>query len=119
MARSMLSFGMPSARDLSIARRSRGFISGSPPPSRAAVMIRRTCLEKIFPRFASVAPFWRLIFDQWLWPATKGSGVADVSKSLSALGELEAPARSALTVLLALLHAAVAREEAGLAQHRL
>src|SRR5262245_43093422 len=117
IARSTLSFGMPSARALSMARRRRGFIPGSPPPLRAAATIGRTCLEKIFPFATSVAPFCRLIFDQWLWPAMKSSG--DAAPAGSALRELEAPAGSALAVLLALLHAAVAREEAGVAQDRL
>src|SRR5215469_8868813 len=57
MARSMFSRGMLFALASAMMVRRRGFISGSPPPARAATansLIRRV---KIFPRFASAAPF--------------------------------------------------------------
>src|SRR5688500_17007773 len=39
-----------------------------PPPWRAAVMISRASFVKSAPRFASLAPFCRLIWDHLLWP---------------------------------------------------
>src|SRR5215472_1800919 len=57
MARSMFSRGMLFAFATATIVRSRGFISGSPPPVRAATansLIRRV---KILPRLASAAPF--------------------------------------------------------------
>src|SRR5262245_65410716 len=68
MARSMLSLGMLAARALSITRRSRGLLPGSPPPRRAAVAISRISLVKIFPRLASRAPFLRLMVAHLEWP---------------------------------------------------
>src|SRR3989304_8476269 len=59
----MLSIGMFTERALSIARRSRKLASGSPPPARAETMISRATFVKSAPRFASLAPFWRLIVD--------------------------------------------------------
>src|SRR5215203_4177343 len=44
------------------------FAPGSGPPSRAATMIARVSLEKSWPRFASVAPFFRLIDAHLLCP---------------------------------------------------
>src|SRR6056297_2298901 len=55
MARSMLSFGTLAALALSQARRSRGLVSGSPPPSRAATVISRTRRVKTLPRLACPA----------------------------------------------------------------
>src|SRR5215472_14101956 len=57
MARSMFSRGMLFAFATATIVRRRGFISGSPPPARAATansLIRRV---KILPRLASAAPF--------------------------------------------------------------
>src|SRR6516164_951030 len=57
MARSMFSRGMLFALASATIVRRRGFMSGSPPPARAATansLIRRV---KILPRFASAAPF--------------------------------------------------------------
>src|SRR6267378_3524578 len=62
MARWMLSRGMFTARARSIARRSRKFASGSPPPSFAASMISFVIFVKTTPRLTSAAPFWRLIW---------------------------------------------------------
>src|SRR6266851_3959223 len=44
-----------------IAVRRRGFVLGSPPPMRAAMLISRMIRVKTRPRFASVAPFLCLI----------------------------------------------------------
>src|SRR5919199_3343579 len=68
MARWMFSWGMFSARARWTARRRRKFASGSPPPSRAAMAISRAILVNIWPRLASLAPFWRLIWAHLLWP---------------------------------------------------
>jgi hypothetical protein len=45
-----------------------GFISGSPPPSRAAKVISFEIRVKAAPRLASAAPFFRLIVDHLLCP---------------------------------------------------
>ena len=42
---------------------------GSPPPSRAATMRSRAMRAHAFDFLASVAAFWRLIFDHLLCPA--------------------------------------------------
>src|SRR3972149_11583456 len=63
IARSMLSFGMLAARARSTARRKPKFVSGSPPPSRAANAISRARRVNRLPRLASLAAFLRLIVD--------------------------------------------------------
>src|SRR5688572_10303518 len=68
-ARSMESLGMDSARALSMAYRSRRLSAGFPPPLRAATVMYFASLEKIFPRFASAAPFLFLMDFQCEWPA--------------------------------------------------
>src|SRR6185503_12704037 len=78
-------------------------------------MISRACLLKARERFASTAFLRCMMFLKGEWPAMvvpprrRGAPV-------SALAELEPTPRLALSVLLALHHAAVAREEAGVAQ---
>src|SRR5512147_1722769 len=57
----MLSAGMFAALALSNTVRRRGLESGSPPPTRAAIVISRISLVKTLPRFASSAPFLCLI----------------------------------------------------------
>src|SRR5438093_11047444 len=64
----MLSFGIAASRAFSIAFWSARFPAGSGPPSRAATMIARASFEKSWPRFASVAPFFRLIDAHLLCP---------------------------------------------------
>src|SRR5438094_5862619 len=64
----MLSFGIADSRAFSIAFWSERFPPGSAPPSRAATMIARVSFEKSCPRFASAAPFLRLICAHLLWP---------------------------------------------------
>src|SRR5262245_2171459 len=64
----MLSFGIEFSRALSIAFWRATFPPGSGPPSRAATMIARVSFEKSWPRFASVAPFFRLIDAHLLCP---------------------------------------------------
>ena len=54
--------GMFAARHLSNTMRKRGFISASPPPSLAAMVISLASLEKIRPRLASIAPLKCLTF---------------------------------------------------------
>jgi len=64
----MLSSGMFAAREPAIAERSRGFPSGSPPPSRAEIvnsLIRRV---NNWPRLASAAAFLCLIVLHLEWP---------------------------------------------------
>src|SRR5471032_751934 len=69
MARSTLSFGMLFSYALSTARRSRGFIDGSPPPMREATVISLMSRVKILPRFASWRPLRCWMFAHLLWPA--------------------------------------------------
>src|SRR3954468_23539059 len=61
MARSMFSRGMLFALASAMMVRSRGFMSGSPPPPRAATVSSLMRRVKILPRFASAAPFLCLI----------------------------------------------------------
>src|ERR1700732_2057317 len=61
MARSILSLGIFSPLAARMAVRRRGFVSGSSPPTRAAMVNSRMSLVKIFPRRASVAAFLCLI----------------------------------------------------------
>src|SRR4029077_6590562 len=61
MARSILSLGMFSFLACAIAVRSLGLESGSPPPTRDAMVISRITLVKARPRLASVAAFLCLI----------------------------------------------------------
>src|SRR5437763_9163321 len=64
----MFSLGMAASRAFSIAFWRAMFPPGSGPPSRAATMIARVSFEKSWPRFASVAPFLRLIDAHLLCP---------------------------------------------------
>src|SRR5580658_13546 len=57
MARLILSAGMLAALASVTALRRRGFMSASPPPERAAIMISLIMRVKAFPRLASVAAF--------------------------------------------------------------
>ncbi len=57
----MLSAGMFAARASLMDFRRRGFLSGSPPPARAAMLISRMSRVKILPRLESVAAFLCLI----------------------------------------------------------
>src|SRR5580698_6022796 len=57
MARLMLSAGMLAALASVTALRRRGFMSASPPPERAAIIISLIMRVNAFPRLASVAAF--------------------------------------------------------------
>ena len=57
MARSIVSSGTDASRAFWYIVRSVGFMSGSPPPSRAATSTWRMSLAKSLPRAASAAPF--------------------------------------------------------------
>src|SRR6186713_2518066 len=61
MARSIVSSGTDASRAFWYMVRSVGFMSGSPPPSRAATSTWRISLAKSLPRAASAAPFLCLI----------------------------------------------------------
>src|SRR5437667_1058741 len=74
MARLMLSAGMLFALASAMIVRSRGFMSGSPPPARAATVNSLMRRVKIFPRLASAAPFLCLMECHLEWP--------DISKLL-------------------------------------
>src|SRR5262245_8449770 len=66
----MLSFGIELSRAFWIAAARVAFASGSPPPSFAATMIARDSFDKSWPRFASAAPFFRLMVAHLLCPDT-------------------------------------------------
>src|SRR3954470_20542325 len=70
MARSILSFGMLSARAARTAARRRGFMAGSGRPSLAATVISRESLPKTFERTASCRPLRCMMFLNCEWPAT-------------------------------------------------
>src|SRR3989344_5804305 len=72
IARSMLSVGILKFRARSTARRSLGFVAGSPPPSLAATLTARASLENKFPRLASVAAFLCLIWAHFECPDISG-----------------------------------------------
>src|SRR5687768_13429129 len=69
MARSMFSLGMLTDLAVSMARRSRGFPAGSPPPSLAATVISRIFLVQVAARRLSVSAFLCLICFHLLCPA--------------------------------------------------
>src|SRR4051812_23705841 len=71
MARSMFSRGMLFAFASATMVRRRGFMSGSPPPARAATVSSLMRRVKILPRFASSAPFLCLIDAHFEWPDMK------------------------------------------------
>ena len=68
MARLMFSAGMFAAFASAMMVRSRGFMSGSPPPPRAATVNSLMMRVKILPRLASSAPFLCLIEAHFEWP---------------------------------------------------
>jgi hypothetical protein len=63
----MFSFGILAPLAFWIASLKLEFVSGSPPPTLAAIMISFMILVKIFPLLASFAPFFRLIVDHLLF----------------------------------------------------
>src|SRR4051812_13052636 len=64
----MFSAGMLAAFASAMIVRSRGFMSGSPPPARAATVNSLMIRVKIRPRLASSAPFLCLIDAHFEWP---------------------------------------------------
>src|SRR5262252_7417146 len=68
IARLMFSEGMFAALASAMTVRSRGFMSGSPPPARAATVNSLMSRVKILPRLASSAPFLCLIEAHFEWP---------------------------------------------------
>src|SRR5437867_13213172 len=68
MARLMFSAGMFCALASAMIVRRRGFMSGSPPPARAATVNSLMRRVKILPRLASSAPFLCLIDAHLEWP---------------------------------------------------
>src|SRR5438105_4993675 len=68
IARLMFSAGMFAALASAMIVRRRGFMSGSPPPPRAATVNSLMMRVKILPRLASSAPFLCLIDAHFEWP---------------------------------------------------
>src|SRR6478752_6477234 len=64
----MFSAGMFAAFASAMTERRRGFMSGSPPPLRAATVNSLMMRVKILPRLASSAPFLCLIEAHFEWP---------------------------------------------------
>src|SRR5436309_1145785 len=64
----MFSAGMFAALASAMIVRRRGFMSGSPPPPRAATVNSLIMRVKIFPRLASRAPFLCLMDAHLEWP---------------------------------------------------
>src|SRR5258708_4828352 len=64
----MLSAGMLTDLASAMIVRSRGLVSGSPPPPRAATVNSLMRRVNILPRFASAAPFLCLIVCHLEWP---------------------------------------------------
>src|SRR5262245_16423116 len=64
----MFSAGMLAALASAMIVRRRGFMSGSPPPVRAATVSSLMRRVKILPRLASSAPFLCLIEAHFEWP---------------------------------------------------
>src|SRR3974390_854583 len=77
----MLSLGILAAGHLSSTMRRRGFISGSAPPNLAAMLISLLSLEKILPRWASIAPLKCLTLAHLLCPAIKSLSLLLLSAS--------------------------------------
>src|SRR5204862_6130608 len=75
----MFSRGMLAALASAIIVRNRGFMSGSPPPPRAATVNSLMMRVKILPRLASRAPFLCLIDAHLEWP--------DMSETLPLFGQ--------------------------------
>src|ERR1700704_4364718 len=69
VARSTVSFGMLLAAALSTASLNRGLVETSLPPSLAETVISRMRRGEIFPRLASGAALWCLMFAHLLGPA--------------------------------------------------
>src|SRR6185295_315055 len=69
IARLMFSAGMLLPLASAMIVRRRGFMSGSPPPARAATVSSLMRRVKILPRLASAAPFLCLIEAHFEWPA--------------------------------------------------
>src|SRR3954470_8411134 len=69
MARSMVSRVILASRAAIVAARRRGLAAGSAAPSRAAVVISRISLVKIFALTASWRPLRCMMFLNWEWPA--------------------------------------------------
>ena len=68
IARLMFSAGMLAALASAMIVRRRGFMSGSPPPARAATVNSLMRRVKILPRLASRAPFLCLMEAHLEWP---------------------------------------------------
>src|SRR3712207_6793139 len=93
MARWILSLGMLPSLAFETARASAGFISGSPPPSRAATVMALDSLPKSAPRLASAAPFLRFMVDHLLWPLNVAYLLQKVLVKPRVVGELGVESR--------------------------
>src|SRR5690606_25544591 len=94
MARSTFSFGMLASCALSIARRRRGFMFGSPPPIRAATVISLISRVKTLPFLASAAAFLCLMLAHLLCPAITRSLPKNVVGNRSSPNNILVPAES-------------------------
>src|SRR5918999_5464506 len=89
IARLMLSAGMLTDLASATIVRSRGLLSASPPPARAATVSSLMMRVKILPRFASAAPFLCLMVCHLEWPdmaKTPDSGAENDSRCYHVFG---------------------------------
>src|SRR3954471_23252219 len=86
IARAMLSFGMRASLAFWTAFASAAFISGSPPPSRAATWIARASFVKCAPRRASTTAFLCLIEAHLEWPDIAGEFIGPLVQNGRRLG---------------------------------
>src|SRR5919112_2008648 len=88
MARSILSFGMFSARAAMMAARSRGFIAGSGRPILAETVISRASLPNSLDRIASCRPLRCMMFLNWECPAIDLRSLQQFRARMSTRGHL-------------------------------
>src|SRR4051794_18640188 len=82
----MLSFGMRASFAFCTALASAAFMSGSPPPSRAATWIARASFVKCAPRRASTTAFLCLIDAHLEWPDIAGEFIGPLVQNGRRLG---------------------------------
>src|SRR5262245_8609664 len=108
MARLMFSDGMLFCLASAMIVRSRGFMSGSPPPARAATVNSLMRRVKILPRLASAAPFLCLMECHLEWP--------DMAKILPLSGQHDPDVRTRVPWTAAVVAEHVIDHEAGTVQ---
>src|SRR5436190_2885857 len=106
----MFSAGMFAALASAMIVRRRGFMSGSPPPPRAATVNSLMMRVKILPRLASSAPFLCLIDAHLEWP--------DMSETLPLFGQDDPDIRARVPRVSAIVAEHVLHRKTGAAKPR-